>query len=240
MNKLGAYYTVFNEIKATEFSLQQLHKHYPDINTYLVSDGGSDFSYLEKTYPNLRTQNDIDTLSLKRRMGPWNFLTEENQADIKTATLATFSRLEKAIPHCNSEYIIMSDPDTIVRGQLTIPNGSKLLGSRVNSPLPDAYRDVIKSVPGAIDIIRWGATPTIFHVETYLKALKKFNETPNLLDRLAQAFYSPYAHDVLFPTLFALVGYEEEFNPDITECTRDPAWRINNKPLLHQFKELYP
>ena len=48
-----------------------------------------------------------------------------------------------------------------------------------------------------------------------------------------------YAHDLLLPTLFALVGEEETFNPEIIECNRDPNWRSKPNPLVHQFKDFY-
>ena len=41
------------------------------------------------------------------------------------------------------------------------------------------------------------------------------------------------------PLIFALVGEEETFNPDIVECNRNPNWRNTTQPLVHQFKEFY-
>ena len=86
------------------------------------------------------------------------------------------------------------------------------------------------------------ASPCVFHVQTFLKALEKFrylDTTQNLLDRLCEEFYALYAHDVLFPTLFALIGEEETFNSDVVECTRNANWRSTNHPLVHQFREYY-
>mgnify|MGYP004060540537 CR=1 FL=1 len=33
---------------------------------------------------------------------------------------------------------------------------------------------------------------------------------------------------------------EEKFNPDITECFRNPNWENSKHPLLHQFRKYYP
>ena len=81
-----------------------------------------------------------------------------------------------------------------------------------------------------------------FEVKTFLKALEKFrylDATENLLDKLCLEFYAMYAHDVLFPTIFALVGEEEVFNSDVVECTRNPNWKNTSHPLVHQFREYY-
>ena len=43
----------------------------------------------------------------------------------------------------------------------------------------------------------------------------------------------------LLPLMFALVGEEETFNPDIVECNRNPNWKNTAQPLVHQFKEFY-
>ncbi len=60
-----------------------------------------------------------------------------------------------------------------------------------------------------------------------------------ILDELTSSFYAIYAHDVLLPILFALVGEEETFNPDIIECQRDKNWMFRTNPLVHQFREFY-
>ena len=59
------------------------------------------------------------------------------------------------------------------------------------------------------------------------------------LDRFTREFYAMSAHDVLFPTLFALIGEEEVYNPDIIECHTDPFWRQKSNPLVHSFTEYY-
>jgi len=86
----------------------------------------------------------------------------------------------------------------------------------------------------------WGATPTLFEVDSYKKACNKLNSCYNLLDRLCQSTYAMYAHDFLFPTLFALIGEKEQINPDIVECSRNPDWQNSKHPIIHQYKFLYP
>jgi hypothetical protein len=131
------------------------------------------------------------------------------------------------------------DPDTLVRGKLTIPKGSKLLGSRINHGLPKGLKDILSRVEGAKVIDCWGATPAIFETQTFMESWQIFKHNSDLLDMMAKEFYAIYAHDVLLPIIFALVGQEETFNPDIIECSRSPFWEECSNPLVHQFKKYY-
>ena len=46
--EVGFFYSVFKEKKAVDYSVEQLKIYYPESKVYLVSDGGLDYSYLEK------------------------------------------------------------------------------------------------------------------------------------------------------------------------------------------------
>ena len=169
-----------------------------------------------------------------------NWMEPYFQEKILIAANAFLHRVKQAINYCESEYLLLMDPDALVRGLLTIPDGVKLLGSRINSGFPKEFRDILKSVPGAIDINCWGATPAIIHCDTFLKAHKYVTETDvTLLPALAKTNYAIFAHDVLLPVLFAIQGYEETFNPDIVECNRNAKWESTSCPLVHQFKKYY-
>jgi len=243
MSTLGFFYTCYKEKKAVENSISELRKNYPDSPIYLTSDGGLDFSYLKKTYSNLHTSLEEDTISptigITGDQVTGNFREPKKQDAIKKCAWSVLGRLEKAIEFCKTDYILMLDPDALVRGQLTIPDGVKLLGSRINSGLPQGFKDVLSSINGAKIIDCWGATPGIFEVQTFLKALSVLKSNPDIIDRLSMEYYAVCAHDLLIPTLFALVGEEETFNPDIIECNRDPHWQSKSNPLVHQFREFY-
>lgn len=235
--KLGFFYSCYKEKRAVENSIKELRKHYSTAPIYLVSDGGLDFSYLTKKYENIFVSLEEDTMSDTFYVTDQNFREPRHQKVIKKSALATLDRLVRAIEYCKTEYILMMDPDALVRGPLTIPENAKLLGSRVNVGFPEELKTVLSNIVGAKVIDCWGATPAIFEVNTFLKAIQKLDD--NLLHQLTNEFYAIYAHDVLLPVLFSLVGEEEVFNPDITECNRNYDWKINNKPLLHQYKEYY-
>lgn len=243
MTSLGFFYSCYIEKKAVEYSLSELRKHYPDSPVYLVSDGGVDFSYLKDTYDNLFVSLEEDTMSSTFKITgdqiTGNFREKENQKAIKNCALSVLDRLERAIEFCKTDYILMLDPDALVRGKLNIPDGVKLLGSRINSGLPEGFKKVLSSIDGAKVIDCWGATPAIFETKTFLKALNVLKLDLSILDRLSNEYYAMFAHDLLLPTLFALVGEEETFNPDIIECNRDPSWKSKSNTLVHQFKEFY-
>lgn len=250
--KIGFFYTVFTEKKAVEYSIQQLRNIYPFSPIYLVSDGGLDFSYLKNEYNNIETKLEDDTISetFKITAGSsgcdyinGNYRQEHYQNVIKKSVYATLDRIERAIKYFDyPDWIVMCDPDCLIRGELSFPDNAKLLGQRINCCLPSGFVNILKSIENAIPISRWGACPCVFEVKSFLKSLEKFkklDKSINLLDLLAKEFYGIYAHDVLFPTLFALIGEEEVYNPDIIECEKDYLWKQKNNPLVHSFTEYY-
>jgi len=237
--KLGFFFSCYKENRAVENSLSELRKHYPDNPIYLVSDGGSDFNYLKDSYDNLFISLEEDTMSSTFNITDQNWREEVHQNAIRQATYAVLNRLERAIEYCQTDYILMMDPDALVRGQLNIPEGVKLLGSRVNTGLPVELQVVLSRIPGAKVINCWGATPALFETKTFMDSWSRLKSSPEVMDAFIDSFYAIYAHDVLLPLVFALVGEEETFNPDIVECNRNPNWRNTSQPLVHQFKEFY-
>ena len=237
--KLGFFFSCYKENRAVENSLSELRKHYPDNPIYLVSDGGSDFNYLKDSYDNLFVSLEEDTMSSTFNITDQNWREEIHQNAIRHATYAVLNRLEHAIEYCQTDYILMMDPDALVRGQLNIPEGVKLLGSRVNTGLPVELQVVLSRIPGAKVINCWGATPALFETKTFMTSWSRLKASPEVMDAFIDSFYAIYAHDVLLPLVFALVGEEETFNPDIVECNRNPNWRNTTQPLVHQFKEFY-
>lgn len=259
-SKVGFFYSVFTEKRAVDYSVEQLRLNYPDAPIYLVSDGGLDYSYLENQYKDIKTCLEEDTMSktfeitgdlpgqysssyYKTVPEMGNYKKDYYQEIIKKCVYTVLDRITRAIEYCgNPDWMVMCDPDCLIRDQLSFPEEGKILGSRINCCLPDGYRNILSSIDGAIPISRWGASPCVFEVKTFMRALEKFrylDTTHNLLSILTQEFYAMYAHDVLFPTIFALVGEEETFNPDVVECIRNPNWRNTQHPLVHQFREYY-
>lgn len=237
--KLGFLYTCYNEERAVDYSISELRKHYSENRIYVVSDGGPSYNFLLEKFSNLKVSVEDDTMSCTKSITGQNFLDPIHQENIRKCTFATIRRIKDAIAYCESDYLVMMDPDALIRGQLNIPENVKLLGSRINHHMPKETMRILEKVPGAKVIDCWGATPGIFLTSTCLKAFEFLETNPQVLNDLFNSFYAMFAHDFLIPIMFALIGEEETFNPDIIECNRDFHWKSKSNPLVHQFKEYY-
>lgn len=240
MKKFGVFYTCYTEKQAVEFSLDELFNIYPEVPVYLISDGGEDFSFLEKKYKSFKALLEEDSRTIIPQIRRENFKEEYYQNLIKKSIITFLSRIERAINFCQSEYILIMEPDILVRGVINIPENSKLLGSKINSGLSIELKNILKSIPGAKVIDSWGATPAIFNSDEFLKIFQKIKENPELFNELCLSDYRLAFYDVLLAVLFAINGHEEWINPEITECFRNPDWENSSHPLLHQFRAKYP
>lgn len=241
-NKIGVFYTCYKEKEAVEYSLDVLYSIYPDIPVYLISDGGSDYGFLKnKEYgKHMEVMLEEDSRGGVPKITEETYLEPDNISYIKKSIDTFLKRVERAIEFCDCEYLLVMEPDVLVRGKLNIPDGSKFMGSRINFGLSQELKNVLLSVDGAIPVDVWGATPAIFNSETYLEAHKALMSNNDLLDRLCKSDCRLANYDVLFGVLFGVIGVHEEFNPDIIECYRDPNWKNSDKPLVHQFRAKYP
>jgi hypothetical protein len=127
----------------------------------------------------------------------------------------------------------------LIRGVLNIPENTGLLGSTVNKYFSSETNKILVA-NGGIPINFFGAVPAIFNTADFIKAKKILYDAPNLLSDLCYSFYAIFSHDILMPILFSLIGKSETYNPDITECNRNPYWEHSHHPLVHQFRVFYP
>lgn len=238
MDKIGVLFTCYNETNAVKYSLEQFSIHYPNSPVFLVHESNASFEFCKEIIKNISVQQGADTMFFYKHIGGENFKSRYFQELIKNATNTFTKRVIDAIDFCKTDYLLLMDPDTLVRGSLTIPENATLLGSRINSGFPEEIKNIFRKISGAKVINCWGATPAIINCDTYKKAYKKFYDL-NILDDLAQNFYATYAHDVILPIMFALIGEEETYNPDIVECKRNFYWEQTTKPLVHQYKINY-
>ena len=238
MNKLGVYTLCYDEVQAIHFAYNSLRAFYPDSPIYLNSESNLDFNFLKTYFKKIYIENVEDTQSGIFKFKPGDHVLNENRIKNKNAVINLISRLKKAFEFLQSDYVIMHCPDTLVRNKLTIPEGSVLLGSNVNNYFFEDVNNVISNYGGS-PISNFGAVPAIFKVEKFLECLKIF-ESSNILDELCDVFYAVYSHDIIIPIIFALGGEIEQYNPDITECTRNPDWLRSKHPILHQFRSFYP
>lgn len=237
----GVFYTCFTEKKAVDYSLEVLKTIYPDVKIYLVSDGGCSFDDLKIKYSHLETKLEEDTRSfipfLKDEV---DYKSIETQNKIKNSIIKFLQRVSDAIDYCQEEYLLIMEPDVLVRGKISNSNNSVFLGSRVNEGLSDELKNILYHTEGAIQINNWGATPAIFRCDEFKLAYKKLLSTPSLLDSLCLSESRLANYDVLLGVLFALIGIEETNNPEIIECFRNSNWENTSHPLVHQYRAKYP
>jgi hypothetical protein len=240
--QFGVFYTCYTEKAAVEYSLERFFELYPDVPVYLVSDGGSDYAFLEEKF----IGRNIKTFLKEDSRGKIPFITKETfkekewQEYIKKSIIEFLGRVKNAVEFCNREYLLVMEPDVLVRGKITIPKGAKLLGTKVNKGLSKDLRTVLKNQPGAVPVNRWGVTPALFESAAFLRAYDVLLNNPGLLDSLCLSEYRLAYYDVLFAVLFGLIGVKERFNPEIVECYRNRKWETSWQPLVHQYRAKYP
>jgi hypothetical protein len=241
----GVFYTCYTEKKAVEYSLEVLFSIYPDVPVYLISDGGSDYSDSEKRFRN--TGNNLKCFLENDSRGQIpsfahrsDFYTEEVQKLVFSSVKTFLDRTKRAIEFCNKEYLLVMEPDVLVRGKISNADKHKLLGSRINVGMSNEIRQVVNSFPGSIDVNNWGATPAIFECKSFLLIHDLISNNDELLKQLCISDRRFANYDFMFAVLFALIGIPETFNSEIIECFRDSNWQIKNNPLVHQFRAKYP
>jgi hypothetical protein len=149
-------------------------------------------------------------------------------------------RIAQAIDYCKTEYILIMEPDVLVRGKLSVPQGAKVTGSLINElDFPELHSE-LRSHPRGVAVTRYGATPTIIESAAFMQVRDYFLKRPGAVRRLSAACHIMASYDVLLPVAFALLGHREVFNPEIVECLRDPDWERSGKPLVHQYRYRYP
>lgn len=238
----GVFYTCFTEYDSVNYSLEELYKIYPNIPVFLVSDGGADYSELEKKFSGLKTSLENDSRGLVPKVNYQNFLQEDTQKYMKDSIFTFMDRIERAIRYCKKDYLLIMEPDVLVRGKLHIDENDHLLGSRVNHYhwAKDQINEVLSKIPGSANVSHYGATPAIFKCETFLKIHKFFKENENYIEDFCKIDPCFPNYDILITVIFSAFGYPEVVNTELTECLRNPHWRDSNHPLLHQFREFYP
>ena len=198
------YNCVFKQKAAFVHSVEKIREVYPDSKIYAVSDGGLDYSFLQDE--NLETTMEDDTVSALKGIGHLNFTEPENQKIIKTGMAATLDRVQRGIEYCgNPEWTCLTEPDVLIRGKISHPEGAKLLGTRVNcawytETCLDMFmgmNEIISQIDGSTPVLRWGAVPVIFHTETFLKALKVYQDNFEILDKITEKHYAPGTFDLL-------------------------------------------
>ena len=234
---LGVFYICYKEQAAVEYSLKEFRKFYPKNSIYLVSDNGLDFSYLKEKFGNIETTKEtMEVVGIARDVDQY---IREHSGDIDLfmgISLEFLRRLKNACDFCKTEYMILMEPDVLVRGELH-PFDADLVGPTVNI-MPKIIQEYI-IMNGGKNNGTWGPvggmmkTSSFYEVyDKLMNDLDKFSEGLKLDPRMI-------CYDYLLAFLFSLFGYTYTDNPDQTECIRNSNWKNSGHPLLHQYRELY-
>jgi hypothetical protein len=151
-------------------------------------------------------------------------------------SLEFLRRLKNGCDFCKTEYMILMEPDVLVRGQLH-PFDADLVGPTVNV-MPEIIQEYIIT-NGGKNNGTWGPAGGMMKTSSFYEV---YNKLMNDLDKFSEGLkLDPrmICYDYLLAFLFSLFGYTYTDNPDQTECIRNPNWKNSGHPLLHQYRELY-
>lgn len=238
----GVFYTCFTEYESVDKSLELLYSIYPDAPVYLISDGGMDYSDLKNKFKYAEFLLEYDSRGQVPKINGSNWLDPKMQSIMKDSIFTFLERVKRAIEYCKKPYLLIMEPDVLVRGKLSIPEGSKLLGSRVNHYhwAMDEVNLILSKIPGSVKVSHYGATPAILNSDAFLEVYDFFINNKSYIDDLCLVDSNFANYDILLTVLFAALGYDEIPNDELTECLRNPNWKNSGHPLLHQFREYYP
>jgi hypothetical protein len=234
---IGAFFACYNEKSAVLYSVEKLYSIYPEIPCYLVSDGGEDFSFLEDRFDRIKCCVDDNTRGKVTKLR--SFQDDEERTIYAENSIYSFlDRIRRSVEYCKTDFIIIMEPDVLVKGELNLPDDCVVLGSLVNPFEEPGIHNLINEYGGK-SFNRYGATPAIFRCDKFIEVhdfvLKNRDFIRKACEILPEISYS----DILIPLIFSLKGYSETFNPDIIECYRNPEWEKSDKPLVHQFRNYY-
>lgn len=237
----GVFFTCFTEFNAVEHSLDKLFSIYPEIPVFLISDGGDDYSKLENKFKGLKTSLEHDSRGGIPKINDSIYLNPENQKYMIDSIFTFLERINKSIDYCKKPYILIMEPDLLVRGELNIEEDAHISGSKVNLYhwASERINKILSGIEGSIPVSHYGFL-AILKCESFKKVYDFFKKNPEYIKEFCQIDSQFSNYDIFLVVLFAAMGYELVENDEIVECLRDPMWRLSGHPLVHQFREHYP
>lgn len=234
---LGVFYICYKEKSAVEFSLTKFREIYSDSPIYLVSDNGVDFSYLRENIKNMETSvEDMEVVGVAKNLDK---TIKENMVDYElffNLSMEFLRRLRNGCDFCKTEYMLLMEPDVLVRGKLNSFDAD-LVGPTVNVMPLDIQEFIIMN--GGKNNATWGPAGGMMKTKSFYSVYEKIIEDPDKLRWGLKMDPRIVCYDYLLSFLFSIFGYTYTNNPDQTECLRNPNWRDSGHPLLHQYRELY-
>jgi hypothetical protein len=238
----GVFYTCFTEYEAVEYSLDLLYSIYKDIPVYLISDGGSDYSNLSNKFKCGKFLLEHDSRGMVPKINEKNWTNPEMQKIMIDSIFTFLERVKRAIEYSKKPYLLIMEPDVLVRGKLHIKENTHLAGSRVNPYhwAKDKINEILSGIPGSVEVTHYGATPAILKSDSFMNVYDFFKNNTSYVNEFCKIDPNFSNYDILLTVLFAALGYNEIENDELTECLRNTNWENSGHPLLHQFRIHYP
>lgn len=244
MSNFGVSYSCYTEKRAVEYSIEVLRQVYPECPVYLVSDGGGNYTFLEEKFDNLKVSHEEDMRGWCQRKTP-----EQNTSNMQDKLYATamswIERNKAAVDFCNKPYMLMMEPDVLVRGKFSIPQDAKLIAPEIINfaKRPDneaGWVEVLKKIPGSVPCPGW-SWPFIYESKAFNEVYKFVKNNDELFREFVLADWEfGSAGDVTLPVLFAACGYPITVFHEATDCARNGSWRNSHHAILHAYREQYP
>lgn len=237
MDKLGVFYICYKEKDAIYNSLNKFREFYPMSPIYLVSDNGHDYSYLKDMFDNIETiKEKTEVVGVARNCDEYVTINKDNNDLFMSIVTEFLRRLKNACDYCKTEYIILMEPDVLVRGHLTLPEAD-LVGPTANI-MPIEIQNYIIQHNGKNNKT-WGPSGGIMKVNSFSRVYEAVKKDPTKLYDALKIDPRMICYDYLLAFLFSLYGFTYADNPEETECIRNPMWRTSGHPILHQYREHY-
>lgn len=234
MIKFVAYHQCFDNLKATEFAIKNFKIHNPEIQYYLVSDGGRDFSEIAKKY------------SCK-------YIFEKDNIGMNYYTVDQAHKIIDRLKHCaadsGAEYILLMEDDVLCRKKINFNKKIDIAG--VYSPGNVFPNELLKHISKKYNVspnINWynACGGTILNTEILFNKydlIKKFIDEDHdyiKTNLSGEKFKFGYGSiDQLLVLIYFICGKNVSVNDQLTEYWRNPSWINSDHALVHQYKEQY-
>ena len=222
--KIGAFYSVYNQPRATYECLKAFRAHYPEAPVWMISDNGLDFSRIAQhfhcTYIHSNDQTGDGTATYFNRL---------YQAYL------WLSRVRNACERfVNVDWIVILEDDVLTRSTiLHIPTAP--MAGPCTVPFSDQLVEFVKSKYPWLEINGYsGCGGTIFHRETFLRCMLSvfdISQAATLDSRVARA------SDALLTYLFLFNGFENK--PWLDQSETSHGRGSSTAAFDHQYKKYY-
>jgi hypothetical protein len=155
---------------------------------------------------------------------------------VKKLLLCNVNRMYEAARKASSDKILYLEPDVLIRGKLNPVQDLDMDTVDSNEYGIDFLSLVEKISSRKVNFVGWGYCTGFASTSGFVDVYKWIVKNQEQVDQLISMDYRMMYADFAFPILFHIVGRSIGNSKMITECNRDFFWRINRRPIVHQFK----